>query len=130
VESGGIKIGPEPSQNDILGDKYSSGMMSFLIGSQNGQRGMHQEWNDWNTHYLLIVSSSIIPNNWPWPNRVLANADTRFGVINKQQPFPSHHHQPQPSVPTTVTAHHHHQPPITTTAHTNHDDNEVATPHH
>jgi len=62
VESGGIKIGPEPSQNDILGDKYSSGMMLFLIGSQNGpwngQKGMHQERNDQNTHYLLIINIS------------------------------------------------------------------------
>jgi len=59
AESRGIKIGPEPSQNDIPGDEYSSRMVSFLISSQNGprngQKGMHQEWNDWNTHYLLLL---------------------------------------------------------------------------
>jgi len=59
VESGGIKIGPEPSQNDIPGDEYSGRMVSFLIssrnGPRNGQKGMHQEWNDQNTHYLLLL---------------------------------------------------------------------------
>jgi len=59
AESRGIKIGPEPSQNDILGDEYSGGMVSFLIssrnGPRNGQKGMHQERNDRNTHYLLLL---------------------------------------------------------------------------
>ena len=30
-------------------------MVSFLISSRNGQKGMHQERNDWNTHYLLLL---------------------------------------------------------------------------
>jgi len=34
-------------------------MVSFLIssrnGPRNGQKGMHQEWNDRNTHYLLLL---------------------------------------------------------------------------
>jgi hypothetical protein len=55
AESRGIKFGPETSQNHIPGDEYSSGMMSFLIsgrnGPRNGQKGMHKEWNDRNTHY-------------------------------------------------------------------------------
>jgi len=59
AESRGIKIGPEPSQNDIPGDEYSGGMVSFLIssrnGPRNGQKGMHQERNDRNTHYLLLL---------------------------------------------------------------------------
>jgi hypothetical protein len=51
VDSRGIKFGPETSQNDIPVDEYCSGMMSFLISSWNGQKGMHQERNDRNTHY-------------------------------------------------------------------------------
>ena len=52
VESGGIKFGRDTSQNDILGDRYSSGMMSFWIsrrnGPRNGQKGMQLECNNWN----------------------------------------------------------------------------------
>ncbi|EDR05191.1 uncharacterized protein LACBIDRAFT_330008 [Laccaria bicolor S238N-H82] len=55
AESRGIKFGRDTSQNDIPGDKYSSGMMSFLIssrnGPRNGQKGMTPECNDWNLHY-------------------------------------------------------------------------------
>ena len=55
VESGGIKIGRDTSQNDIPGDEYSGGMMSFLIGRrngpQNGQKGMQPECNDRNIYY-------------------------------------------------------------------------------
>ena len=55
VESGGIKFGRDTSQNDILGDTNSSGMMSSLIsrrnGPRNGQTGMQPECNNWNRYY-------------------------------------------------------------------------------
>ena len=51
VESGGIKFGRDTSQNDIPGDKYSGGMMSFLISHWNGQKGMVLECNNRNTDY-------------------------------------------------------------------------------
>jgi hypothetical protein len=50
VDSGGIKFGPETSQNDIPVDEYSCGIMSFLFSSRNGQKGMYQERNDRNRH--------------------------------------------------------------------------------
>ena len=55
AESRGIKFGRDTSQNVIPGDKYSSGMMSFLIsrrnGPRNGQKGMQPECNDRNIYY-------------------------------------------------------------------------------
>ena len=51
VECGGIKFGRDTSQNDIPGDEYSSGMMSFQISRQNGQKEMVPECNNQNTDY-------------------------------------------------------------------------------
>ena len=57
VESRGINFGRHTSQNDIPGDKYSSGMMSFQIscrnGPWNGQKGMQLECNDW----ILLINN-------------------------------------------------------------------------
>ena len=55
VESGGIKFGRDTSQNNIPGDEYSCGMLSFLVsrwnGPQNGQKGMQPECKNRNIDY-------------------------------------------------------------------------------
>jgi hypothetical protein len=155
VESGGIKIGPEPSQNVILRDNYSSGMMSFLIssrnGPRNGQKGMHQERNDRNTHYLLLINISkqfyyfnfkqlIVHGqiehqhlpmlDLPMLDLVSSTFNNTFLHTTIIIHMPRHHHRQWLPPATTVSTHHPHRPPTTTTAYTNNNNNEVAMPRH
>ena len=115
VESRGIKFGRDTSQNDILGDKNSSRMMSFLISHWNGQKGMEPESKTLMSECVLptLKSSLAICRGLIWHHQTTHNGCLLTTTIVNNDPV--HHittitngyHQLPLSLspPTTITGH-------------------------
>jgi len=108
-------------------------MVSFLISSQNGQKGMHQEQNDQNTHYSLLLLINFSEQSYyskqlmvhgQIEHRQTPTLDLVSSTINNPSlptttTIDNPTSPPSPTAPpaTTVSTHYRQRSPLSPTAH-------------